>query len=342
MRRRTLLAAGALAPLAAQAQGIKERPVRFAGREGATLAGTLLLPMTSEMQYVPGVVLIAGSGPTDRDGNNPLIPARIDLLKQIAELLARAGIASLRYDKRGIGASTPRPRDSLAEQERFFAWDNFIGDVQVAHAELLRHDEVKPYATALIGHSEGGLLAIAAAAAMAAKRPHALVLAATPGRKLADIVRSQVARNGPAFASDADRIMTAIAATGHVPEDVPRELQLIFPSYAGSFLQGALAFDPAATLARLDNACLLLHGGADSQIVPLDDIQPLIDVMSRRAASSEALVVPAVSHNLKAVTDASDLDQAHELARAPAGRLIAAPRRPIIGPRKRRNAWASR
>lgn len=316
MRRRTLLAAGALAPLAAQAQGIKERPVRFAGREGATLAGTLLLPMTSEMQYVPGVVLIAGSGPTDRDGNNPLIPARIDLLKQIAELLARAGIASLRYDKRGIGASTPRPRDSLAGQERFFAWDNFIGDVQAAHAELLRHDEVKPYATALIGHSEGGLLAIAAAAAMAAKRPHALVLAATPGRKLADIVRSQVARNGPAFASDADRIMTAIAATGHVPEDVPRELQLIFPSYAGSFLQGALAFDPAATLARLDNACLLLHGGADSQIVPLDDIQPLIDVMSRRAASSEALVVPAVSHNLKAVTDASDPGFAGPLAPA--------------------------
>ena len=49
-------------------------------------------------------MLVAGSGPTDRDGNNPLAPERIDLLKRIAELLAAAGIATLRYDKRGIGA----------------------------------------------------------------------------------------------------------------------------------------------------------------------------------------------------------------------------------------------
>src|SRR5439155_16945655 len=104
---------------------------------------TLLLPMVSEIQYVPGVVLVAGSGPTDRDGNNRLVPARIDLLKQIAERLARVGIASLRYDKRGIGASTARPTTVLDEQEDFFAWENFVGDVQAAHAELLRHDEIK-------------------------------------------------------------------------------------------------------------------------------------------------------------------------------------------------------
>ena len=61
--------------------------------------------MISELQRVPGVVLIGGSGPTDRDGNNSLLPLRIDLLKQIAELLAKNGIASLRYDKRGVAAS---------------------------------------------------------------------------------------------------------------------------------------------------------------------------------------------------------------------------------------------
>ena len=49
--------------------------MRFAGSDGATLAGTLLLPLVSELQRVPGVVLVAGSGPTDRDGNNPLVAA---------------------------------------------------------------------------------------------------------------------------------------------------------------------------------------------------------------------------------------------------------------------------
>ncbi len=121
----------ALAPRSGRAPGAPSRrrraftsegkprhaPVRFTSKSAATLAGTLLLPLISELQEVPGVVLVAGSGPTDRNGNNPLVPERIDLLKQIAELLAHNGIASLRYDKRGIGDSTPRPRGSLAAEE---------------------------------------------------------------------------------------------------------------------------------------------------------------------------------------------------------------------------------
>src|SRR6266850_6325936 len=204
--RRVLLAAGLLAPVTVRAQGggkgfygsgTKQRAVRFAGSDGAILAGTLLLPIKSELGRVPGIVLVAGSGPTDRDGNNALVPERIDLLKQLAELLARAGIATLRYDKRGIGESTPRPRGGLEEQERFFSWDNFVGDVAAAHGELVKHDEIKPYATALLGHSEGGLLALAAAPMITGNRPHGMVLAATPGRPMRDILRAQIARNAP-------------------------------------------------------------------------------------------------------------------------------------------------
>ena len=127
------------------------------------------------------------------------MPVRIDLLKQIAELLADNGIASLRYDKRGVGASAGADAGPVSKsQERFFAWDNYVGDVLAAHAELLRHDEIKPYATALLGHSEGGLLSLAAAAAMGKRAPYALVLAGTPGRPLIDIVRAQIARGGAA------------------------------------------------------------------------------------------------------------------------------------------------
>jgi len=334
--RRALVASGLLAPLLARAQspwkgyyasGMTPREVRFAGRDGATLAGTLLLPRWSELQRVPGVVLVAGSGPTDRDGNNPLVPERIDLLRQIAERLAVAGIASLRYDKRGIGASMPRPAGSLDEQERFFTWDNFVGDVVAAHGELLKHDEIKAYATALLGHSEGGLLALAAAGPLAAasagtRKLHALVLAATPGRPLLDIVREQIARSAPPLLAEAERIMATIIATGHVPADLTREQLALFPPYAGPFLKEALAFDPARALAGLNLACLILQGAADRQVVPMADVQPLIDALRQRAAPGEAVIFPAVSHNLKLMSGANDLAFAGPLAPAVADKLI--------------------
>ena len=323
IRRRALLAAGALAPGAAWAQArpqksltesgwyargkTKERTVRFAGTGGVTLVGTLLMPLFSEIQYVPGIVLVAGSGPTDRDGNNPLAPERIDLLKNIALLLARNGIASLRYDKRGIGQSTPRPRGSLEEQEAFFTWGNFVGDVEAAHTELLRHDEIKPYATALLGHSEGGLLALAASKALVSKKLHALVLAATPGRKLEDILRAQIARDAPpSLRLPTDRAIAAILETGRVPNNLPPELQLLFPLYAGPFLKSLLSFDPSSMLAESRTPCLLVQGAADRQVVPMEDVQPLIDALRARNVSGEAVVIPQVSHNLKTVSGPTD------------------------------------
>lgn len=330
--RRAMLAAGVLAPAGARAQNrrrqpgfyeggrTKERAVHFANG-GVSLSGTLLLPLISELQYVPGVVLVAGSGPTDRDGNNSLVFERINLLKQVAELLARHGIASLRYDKRGIGQSTLRPRNSLAAEEAFFAWDNFVGDVEAAHTELLRHNEIKPYATALLGHSEGGLLALAAARALG-KKVHALVLAATPGRKLDEIVRAQVERSAPAMREPVDSTIARILTTGRVPAGLPRELDLLFPPYAGPFLQKLLSFDPAAVLAEIPTACLVLQGGADQQVVPMGDVQPLIDALRTRGAPGEAIVLPQVSHNLKRVADPSDSGFAGPLAPSVAEALV--------------------
>jgi pimeloyl-ACP methyl ester carboxylesterase len=296
-------------PAAAQKyfpMGAKQQALSFKGSGGVTLEGTLLLPTISELQRVPGVVLHGGSGPTDRDGNNALVPIRIDLLKRIAELLADNGIASLRYDKRGVAASGGQTPGSIEAQERFFAWDNYVGDVLAAHAELLRHDEIKPYATALLGHSEGGLLSLAAAAAMGKRAPYAVVIASTPGRPLIDIVRDQIARGAPQLSAEAERVMKATLATGHVPADTSEELRLIFPAYAGPFFRGALTFDPAQAVFAFDSACLLLHGGSDVQVVPMAEIQPLVDALAKRNKPGEVLVAAGVSHNLKPVTDAAD------------------------------------
>ena len=129
-----------------------------------------------------------------------------------------------------------------------------------AHAELVKHDEIKPYATALLGHSEGGLLALAAAPTITKNPPHGMVLVATPGRTLADILRAQIGRGAPNLVAPADRAIAAIEATGHVPADLPRELGALFPPYAGPFLQRLLAFDPAQALATSRLPCLVLQG----------------------------------------------------------------------------------
>lgn len=329
--RRALLSLALLAAAPAFAQapsrrgfyagGSKQRPVSFKGHGDVTLAGTLLLPIVSELQKVPGVVLVAGSGPTDRDGNNPLAPDRIDLLKQLAELLAAAGIASLRYDKRGLGGSTPRPRGDLVAEEMFIAWDNVVGDVVAAHAELVRHDEIKSYATALLGHSEGGLLSLAALPRIERHKPHAVVLAATPGRPFGEILREQVRRSAPVLLDSVDRVLSVIDRTGHIPPGLPRELDVLFPTYAGPFLQSLMAFDPAAALRGLSLPCLLLQGGADRQVVPMEDVQPLVDALGQRGAPGEAVVFPSVSHNLKLVTWPTDPGFAGPIAPSVATKL---------------------
>jgi pimeloyl-ACP methyl ester carboxylesterase len=100
--------------------------------------------------------------------------------------------------------------------------------------------------------------------------------------------------------------MKAVLETGHVPADVPAELRLIFPANGGPFFRGILTFDPAEAVAKLDAPCLLLHGGADAQIVPMEEIQPLVDALARRSRPGEVLVAPAVSHNLKPVSGPDD------------------------------------
>ena len=92
--------------------------------------------------------------------------------------------------------------------------------------------------------------------------------------------------------------MAEIRRTRHVPADVPRELAVYFPPYIGAFLQGELNFDPAAALSGLQQPCLLLQGSADQQVVPLDDIQPLLDALSKRSAPGEAALFPLVVGDL--------------------------------------------
>ena len=106
-----------------------------------------------------------------------------------------------------------------------------------------------------------------------------------------------------------------------MPADLPRELGALFPPYAGPFLQRLLAFDPAQALAASRLPCLLLQGAADRQVVPMEDVQPLIDALGKRDAPGEAVIIPAASHNLKVAQWPTDAGFAGPIAPAAAAKL---------------------
>ena len=166
---------------------------------GGVLHGTLSMP--DGQGKVPVVLLHAGSGPTDRNGNSAMLPGQNNALRMLAEALARNGIATLRYDKRGIGASA-----SAGRREADLRLDDYIDDA-TAWLRQLRAD---PRFTNVLmaGHSEGALIAMVACQKA---QLDGCVLIAGAGNALDDILRVQLKpRLPPDLYAQNERILLAL------------------------------------------------------------------------------------------------------------------------------------
>jgi dienelactone hydrolase len=293
-----------------------EQAVTFQGAGGTQLAGTLQLP--SGDATVPALVLLAGSGPTDRDGNQP--PAMLtDLLKQIAAALAEHGIASLRFDKRGMYANSAQsPRDKSRYGD-FFSWENFVGDSAASCRFLRQQPRIDTNRVGILGHSEGGLLALQAARVLGGEGhpPAVLILIGTPGRTLDAVIIDQLkgllARQGATpqqtdyFLSENARITRTILQSGQVPPDVPPGLAALYPSYLGKFLHSELALDPCKLAGEYSGPVMLIQGSADTQISPQRDAKTLDAALAARGGDVHTLaIIPQASHNLKIVSGPAD------------------------------------
>lgn len=259
--------------LAAEANG---EDVAIAG-----LSGTLLKPARNE--HPPVVLLIGGSGPTDRNGNQGGTgPGE---LRQLAEQLAERGIASLRYDKRAVGRSAVA---GLREED--FVLNAFVDDA-VAWLDWLRQrPDLGPLIVA--GHSEGGLIAM-----LAAKRTRVagVVLLATPGRKLGDVVRDQLRRIGmePALQTEAATILAALERGETVPSVSPA-LDALFRPSVQPYMISELAIDPGQALKDLTLPLMIVSGGRDLQISSADAA-----LLFAERPDATRLEVPGMNHVLK-------------------------------------------
>lgn len=250
------------------------------------LRGSYIAPAADR----PLVLIIPGSGPVDRDGNSPggVSAATYRLL---AETLAIHGIGSLRIDKRGMFGSASAVADANAVTIADYAGDTAGWVAQLAG--LTGRSCVW-----LAGHSEGGLVALATAAANP-DRLCGLVLLAAPGRPLGTLLREQIAAN-PANASlldEANAVIDRLEAGEHVPADsmTPILTKLFAPQVQG-FLIDAMARDPANLAAGTDLPLLILQGEADLQVKAKD-----AHALAAARPDARLVLLPGLSHTLKQV-----------------------------------------
>lgn len=259
------------------------------------LEGTLLEAGKS----APVVLIIPGSGPTDRDGNNPLgvtaAPYRL-----LAEALAAKGVSSARIDKRGMFGSKAAVADANKVTIADYAADthNWVDAI---------HKRTGAKCVWVLGHSEGALVALASA-----QNPDGMcgvILVSGAGRRMSDIIREQLRAN-PANAPVLDSAMAAIDSLEqgrHVDvTDMHPALQRLFAPQVQDFLIDMFRQDPARLAAAVKLPMLIVQGERDVQVSVAD-----AKALATAQPKARLVLIPAMNHVLKDV--ASD-DRAANVA----------------------------
>ena len=244
--------------------------------------GTLQLPETSAK--CPVVLIIAGSGPTDRDGNSPLLPGKNDSLKMISLGLAENGIASVRYDKRGIAASA-----GSMKNEADLRFDHYVDDV-VTWVECLKADP-RFSGVAVLGHSEGSLIGIAAAN----KAPglSGVISVAGVGRPADELIGEQLANEAKEI-RDESHAITEELKKGNTVSNVSRGLAALFRPSVQPYLISWFKYDPASEIAKLEVPVLIVQGTTDLQ-VPVRDAR----LLAEAKPDARLEIIQGMNHILK-------------------------------------------
>ena len=281
-----------IAPVLAQAQTLAERPIGFPGFNALPLKGSVLAG--GDHPYF--AVLVAGSGPTDRDWSNPLIPMPSHGGRDFARWLQDQGIGSLRFDKRFIGSKDATLDISLDAQ---------VGDIRAAMQAARKLPEARGRKLLLIGHSEGALLSL-----LAAQDSDALLLIGLPGqslrRQILDQVRMQFEKGG--LAADLTKKNMGYLEAGLEAlasgREIPSAGEGVLPALGGllkqlgrpeslSFFRATMDLDPWRLAARVAVPHAAAWGDRDVQ-----SWKPLVPPSFKGAV----IDLPGANHLLKRET----------------------------------------
>ncbi|PTQ94075.1 hypothetical protein C8P68_107138 [Mucilaginibacter yixingensis] len=245
-----------------------------------SISGTLTMPKNANGK-IPVVLIIAGSGPTDRDGNNGNT-IHANTYKMLATALGKSGIASLRYDKRMVGKSI----SSIKEKELHF--DDYIDDA-IALINLL-HDDQRFSKVIVLGHSEGSLVGMIAAF----DQPVNAFISVSGTAQTADKIITEQLKNSPDYSRNGMRSILDSLRKGKFTDQVDPSLYALARPSVQPYLLSWMFRDPARELHKLKIPVLVLQGTSDLQV-------PTTDAEKLKKAKSDAVltIIPNMNYVLK-------------------------------------------
>jgi pimeloyl-ACP methyl ester carboxylesterase len=245
------------------------------------LSGTLTVPILKGT--FPVALIIAGSGPTDRNGNNAQM--KNNSLQMLAHELAAQGIASLRYDKRGIGKSA-----SAMISEDQLRFENYVEDAKAWVSELKTDSRFRELI--IIGHSEGSLIGM-----LASEKADVFVSLAGAGRSIDVILKEQLAvqLEGKKKLLRAANEGLSKLKEGKLVEDAPVELFGLFRPSVQPYMISWMKYDPAVEISKLNIPIVIVQGSTDLQVSE-EDARLLFEA---HRLDSRLIIIEDMNHVLK-------------------------------------------
>ena len=250
------------------------------------IEGTLLLPETSEKK--PLIIIIAGSGPTDRNGNQNMM--KNNSLKFLAEELYNKGIATYRYDKRIL-----KIMKSGTIDEKKIKFDDFIDDA-IAVTDYFQSD-TRFEKIFILGHSQGSLVGMIAAK----DKADGFISIAGAGQEIDDVIVDQLSKQAPGLVENARKSFDDLRVNG-VAQNYSPGLASIFRPQIQPFIYNWMQYNPQEELDKLSIPILIINGDKDLQ-VQVSEAEKL------QAVKPDAMykVIPKMNHVLKEI-EGNDLE----------------------------------
>ncbi len=251
--------------------------------------GTLLSPKGENQP--PLAILIAGSGPTDRDGNQAQL--KNNSLKYLAEGLAQKGIATFRYDKRVIAQI-----NNATVQEEKMTFEDEVNDALL----VVNHFKDKYKKIILIGHYEGSLIGLLVAQKVVVSK---FVSISGAGNSSATLIEEQIGKNAPQLKEESQKIISQLRK-GELVENISPYLAPVFRKSVQPYLISWFKYEPAKEIAKLQIPILIVQGTNDLQVEDKE-----VQLLKEAQPKAQLLLIEGMNHVLKKVKTLEENQQSY-------------------------------
>ncbi len=251
--------------------------------------GTLLSPKGENQP--PLAILIAGSGPTDRDGNQAQL--KNNSLKYLAEGLAQKGIATFRYDKRVIAQI-----NKATVQEEKMTFEDEVNDALL----VVNHFKDKYKKIILIGHYEGSLIGLLVAQKVVVSK---FVSISGAGNSSATLIEEQIGKNAPQLKEESQKIISQLRK-GELVENISPYLAPVFRKSVQPYLISWFKYEPAKEIAKLQIPILIVQGTNDLQVEDKE-----VQLLKEAQPKAQLLLIEGMNHVLKKVKTLEENQQSY-------------------------------